>query len=648
MLDTYSKNIVYLSKAQYQELITNGSITVNNQTVTYNDNDIYVTPQDEPITDVRINGTSIGVNGIANIPVATASAFGAAKVSVNAGTQIIGDAIGIAGSTETDIKAGIAGYKPIVASRQHYSIFYGLAKAAGADMASIANTTVGTYPPEQRGAIQSMLGIPDLIAPDESSLTASQAYAVGDVFFAQGKLYKATAAIAQDGAIVLSGNGANAEETSVSDDVLIHSPTFGEPTVLVDTMTLQFTLDEDNSWYKSTDNPFAGVSISSYDSNNYKFTIEWDGVEYEEYYSSFGKYEKSIGGSVVYGVHAIGNSTIIGSKPAYASNAPFVICKNYYYNQNTNVITLDNAQSHTIKIIATPFVADKPLPHYYTDPNYIQRGTHSSSIMLGGNTSLASGAYSLAEGFGTTATGIGSHAEGSGTVASLIAAHAEGFLTAASGNYSHAEGSQTKAEGNNSHAEGMTSRAKGVYSHAEGADTEASGGASHAEGYGTIAKGNRSHAEGMRTIANGLAQHADGNYNVADSYSSWPEWVADTSYVIGDKVKVTSTVDGATTVTGYICKTANTDSSFVSSNWSTDLRMNYAVITGNGTATNARSNAYALTWEGDGKYAGDVYVGCNTDSSGGTKLAKITDVPTMASIIAAVHDSYPAAEGAEF
>ena len=47
-----SKQIVYLSKAQYAELIANGSITVDGVTVTYDENDIYVTPQAEPVTDV--------------------------------------------------------------------------------------------------------------------------------------------------------------------------------------------------------------------------------------------------------------------------------------------------------------------------------------------------------------------------------------------------------------------------------------------------------------------------------------------------------------------------------------------------------------------------------------------------------------------
>ena len=59
-MPNYSKKIVYLSKAQYQELVANNSVTVNGVTVTYNENDIYVTPQEEPIVDVKINNVSIG------------------------------------------------------------------------------------------------------------------------------------------------------------------------------------------------------------------------------------------------------------------------------------------------------------------------------------------------------------------------------------------------------------------------------------------------------------------------------------------------------------------------------------------------------------------------------------------------------------
>ena len=59
-----------------------------------------------------------------------------------------------------------------------------------------------------------MLGTSAVIAPDELDKVADAAYAIGDVFMVDGKLYKATAAIAQNGTII---PGTNCEETSVAD-----------------------------------------------------------------------------------------------------------------------------------------------------------------------------------------------------------------------------------------------------------------------------------------------------------------------------------------------------------------------------------------------------------------------------------------------
>lgn len=214
----YSKNIVYLSKEQYQELITNETLTVNGQTITYNDNDIYVTPQAEPVTDVRVAGTSITNDGIANIP------YGAGLNTAEAyGLRILNDSgsIRIVNPGDDEFKVGIRMGKPIAPGQQHLATFYGLAKAAGHDEAS-STEPLGTYTPEAKGAIQKMLGVSDLIATEENNLIASKAYAVGDIFTANGKLYKATAAIAVDVAIIpaVEGEeimGANCEETSVGE-----------------------------------------------------------------------------------------------------------------------------------------------------------------------------------------------------------------------------------------------------------------------------------------------------------------------------------------------------------------------------------------------------------------------------------------------
>lgn len=58
-----------------------------------------------------------------------------------------------------------------------------------------------------------------LIGVEQDSLTAAKAYAIGELFWYDNKLYKATAAIASGGTIVITGAGANAEQTTVSDEL---------------------------------------------------------------------------------------------------------------------------------------------------------------------------------------------------------------------------------------------------------------------------------------------------------------------------------------------------------------------------------------------------------------------------------------------
>lgn len=217
-----SKQIVYLSPTQYAELIANGTITVDGVTVTYDENDIYVTPQAEPVTDVRINGTSIAANGVAEIPTGDATQFGVMRAGgPTFGVTANNGIIAVSGASSSQVKAGGGAYLPIVTQHQHEATFYGLAKVAGHDEKD-STEPLGTYTPEAKGAIQQMLGVSDLIATSENSLVASKAYAIGDVFTANGKLYKATAVIAADAAIIPAVEseeitGANCEETSVGE-----------------------------------------------------------------------------------------------------------------------------------------------------------------------------------------------------------------------------------------------------------------------------------------------------------------------------------------------------------------------------------------------------------------------------------------------
>ena len=150
---------------------------------------------------------------------------------------------------------------------------------------------------------------------------------------------------------------------------------------------------------------------------------------------------------------------------------------------------------------------------------------------------VADGGYALAQGQGTTASGVRSHAEG--------------YRTTASGSSSHAEGLDTEASGNHSHAEGNATEASGSGSHAEGSHTEASNDQAHAEGYYSVASAPRSHANHY-TIAQRADQTAIGRFNEADTTGA-------------DETELGE----------------------------------YAFIIGNGTADNARSNAFTVDWEGN-------------------------------------------------
>lgn len=161
----------------------------------------------------------------------------------------------------------------------------------------------------------------------------------------------------------------------------------------------------------------------------------------------------------------------------------------------------------------------------------------------------------------------------------LTATDIGGDRTKATGENSHAEGSQCEALSDCTHAEGFQAIARGLYSHAEGYQTRANGVISHAEGDGAWASGYASHAEGYGTKASGEYQHVQGKHNVVDEVNK------------------------------------------------------FADIVGNGTDDTHRSNAYALDWDGNLYLKGGVYVNCNADSTGGTKLSLDVD-----SIMGAIKD----------
>ena len=159
----------------------------------------------DAVSDVQINGTSILQNSVANIPKASDSTLGVVKgkyygIKINADGDMY-----ISPASESELKAGASNYLPIVPSNQHKSAFYALAKLVGADMAQSPNP-VGTYTDEALAGIQRMLGIIAMLAQDEPDLTADHAYAIGAPFCFNGKLYKATSAIAVNDTITPTVN----------------------------------------------------------------------------------------------------------------------------------------------------------------------------------------------------------------------------------------------------------------------------------------------------------------------------------------------------------------------------------------------------------------------------------------------------------
>lgn len=102
--------------------------------------------------------------------------------------------------------------------------------------------------------------------------------------------------------------------------------------------------------------------------------------------------------------------------------------------------------------------------------------------------------------------------------------HAEGFATSATAPSTHAEGTRVLASGITSHAEGNITHAMGVAAHSEGLFTYALGNGSHAEGTGTSGIGVSSHVEGSGTIAYNASEHACGQFNVSIPASADPTY----------------------------------------------------------------------------------------------------------------------------
>ena len=164
----------------------------------------------------------------------------------------------------------------------------------------------------------------------------------------------------------------------------------------------------------------------------------------------------------------------------------------------------------------------------------------------------------------TNPSGTNASAIGNNTTASGTASTATGSSTDATAQYATAMGYNTTASGNASFAVGHSSEAKGFFSVAMGGST------AHADG---------TTAMGMYTNAVGLYSTSMGSYTTARDYSS---------LVIG-RYNLTGTEGNSGSPTGFF--TANN-----------------AFVIGNGTADDARSDAFVVKFSGNTTINNDLTV----------------------------------------
>lgn len=256
----------------------------------------------------------------------------------------------------------------------------------------------------------------------------------------------------------------------------------------------------------------------------------------------------------------------------------------------------------------------------------------TGSISLGRKANSTIGTNSIAIGTDTIASGTNSSAFGNSSQAIAAGAYAIGNGTKANGEYSYAMGYASIADGDYSIVTGHQNITYDTGGQAHGIYSIAFSPYAYANGFHNQADGIFSYAIGIDSSAVGIGSFAAGISNVYDEVGE--DWEASKSYSVGDIVYYEESEDKWIT---YRCITANSDATFDSSKWSKDYYGHYIESIGNGqfdleTWTNTSvSNARALDWNGNEYLNGDLYVRCNANSTGGTKVATISEIPTVTS-----------------
>ena len=152
-------------------------------------------------------------------------------------------------------------------------------------------------------------------------------------------------------------------------------------------------------------------------------------------------------------------------------------------------------------------------------------------------------------------------------------------------------------------------------------------------GAAAYAIGKLNNVSGSDAIAIGTNLTANGEYTLVTGYFNAPVntdfssnlWQPNTAYKRGDIVYANMM---GSIWWNLVCLTSHTSSSVINNDfsyWSHMPNSDAVLVVGNGGSKNTPSNAMKLDWAGNACFNGDVYAGCNADSTGGTKLVSQTD-----------------------
>lgn len=166
----------------------------------------------------------------------------------------------------------------------------------------------------------------------------------------------------------------------------------------------------------------------------------------------------------------------------------------------------------------------------------------------------------------------------------------------------------------------------GNYSVAEGVDNAVTGYMCHAEGKDNIVAGYRNHVQGE---SNYIGREAVDNFVTGEGHTLWGgthrNLVAGESHAVQYGAETPSDdnlVAGiGNKVAGAKANTVIGRYATVATDYYSDHYGQYAFRIGNGSSESARTNALAVDWNGNIRAKGDIYLGCNDDSTGGKKLS---------------------------